>query len=74
MPGRGGLSLDPIVAGLVANGYRGWFEFEVVGEAAEAAGYEETLRELREVADHWSRMHPTPVARERLRVDATIPR
>lgn len=52
--GRGGLPLESTVAALVEQGYRGDLEFDPVGEAVEAAGYEAVYRETRGFADGWA--------------------
>ncbi|NDC64231.1 MAG: sugar phosphate isomerase/epimerase [Planctomycetia bacterium] len=52
--GRGGLPLEAIIAALVDGGYVGDFEFDAVGEAVEAVGYEQTLHQTRRVADDWA--------------------
>lgn len=54
-PGRGTLPLEDVTAAFVDHGYRGDFEFDPVGEAVEAAGYEEVLGELAATSDAWSR-------------------
>lgn len=53
--GRGTLPLEDVVAAFVEHGYRGDFEFDPVGEAVEAAGYEAVLDELAAVTAGWSR-------------------
>lgn len=62
LPGRGTLPLESLVAALTALGYRGWIEFEIVGEATDGTGYDGTLRQVREVADRWSGRHQAPPA------------
>lgn len=52
--GRGGLPLASIVAALVEHGYRGDLEFDPVGEAVEALGYDAVYREARSLADAWA--------------------
>lgn len=63
-PGFGSLPLGTLVSGLAALGYRGDFEFELVGEAVESAGYQRTLRHLRQVADSWTTGIPAPAVRD----------
>ena len=53
--GRGVLPLEDVVAAFVDHGYRGDFEFDPVGEAVEAAGYDAVLDELAATAAGWSR-------------------
>lgn len=54
-PGTGRLPLEPLVATLLSLGYAGDVEFDPVGETAEAAGYDQTIRQVRQVADAWNR-------------------
>lgn len=54
-PGMGCLPLENLVATLLSLGYAGDVEFDPIGETAEAAGYDQTIREVRQVADAWSR-------------------
>ena len=54
-PGRGTLPLEDVAAAFVDHGYRGDFEFDPVGEAVEAAGYEAVLHELAATSESWSR-------------------
>lgn len=64
--GRGTLPLGPLVAGLVACGYRGDIEFDPVGEVVETAGYEAIHRETRRLADAWTeswRLEPHAASR-----------
>jgi len=51
--GRGMLPLQQLVMGLIDHGYGGDFEFDPVGEAVAAIGYERVLEETRRVADSW---------------------
>lgn len=53
--GRGTLPLEEVAAALLDHGYRGDFEFDPVGEAVEAAGYEAVLDELAATVEDWSR-------------------
>ena len=53
--GTGKLPLESTVAALVSLGYSGHVEFDPVGETAEAAGYDRTIRHVRFVADAWNR-------------------
>jgi sugar phosphate isomerase/epimerase len=63
MPGKGEMPLDALLADLLRLGYRGDVEFEVVGEVMEADGYDHVLRQIRAVADGWSRRAGRPAAR-----------
>lgn len=54
--GRGTLPLREIAEAFIDFGYRGDFEFDPVGAAVEADGYERVLLELRSAADTWSRI------------------
>ncbi len=51
--GQGTLPLESLAGGLVEHGYRGDLEFDPVGEAVEAAGYEHVYRDTRRLADAW---------------------
>ncbi|MFM8633522.1 MAG: sugar phosphate isomerase/epimerase family protein [Planctomycetia bacterium] len=53
--GRGILPLQETVEAFLDQGYRGDFEFDPVGAAVEAEGYERVLADLRSTADAWSR-------------------
>lgn len=79
-PGAGSLPLEPVLATLVALGYRGWCEFEVVGEAVEATGYRQMLESVRRTADAWGRRFAEaqpqavqPKPRGRAWIDAPMP-
>jgi len=52
--GRGGLPLEWIAALLVEHGYGGEFEFDPVGEAVEALGYDRVIADTRRAADAWA--------------------
>jgi len=52
--GAGCLRLERVIGELWAAGYRGWYEFDPVGESVEMLGYAGTLHEIRQVADAWS--------------------
>jgi sugar phosphate isomerase/epimerase len=52
--GHGGLPLEAMLGDLVAAGFRGDVEFDPVGEAVEATGYDGVLAETRGVAAAWS--------------------
>lgn len=54
-PGYGTLRLGALVTALVEQGYTGAFEFEIIGEAIEALGYDKVLKQARLAADAWSR-------------------
>lgn len=77
-PGEGSLPLESLVGTLVARGYRGWCEYEVVGEAVEAGGYRQALESVRRTADAWERRFAAAAIdvpqspRGRVRVDAPI--
>jgi sugar phosphate isomerase/epimerase len=73
-PGDGTLPLEKLVADLHAAGYRGDLEFEVVGEAVEAAGYDAVLRQLRRVTEGWTRPMRRPVPRQIVRVTSVARR
>lgn len=51
--GSGSLPLAEAVVALVAAGYRGAVEFDAVGEAVEALGYDAVLDEARRTAADW---------------------
>ncbi len=51
---QGMLPLESVLGDLVAAGFRGDVEFDPVGEAVEAAGYDGVLAETRAVAAAWS--------------------
>jgi len=53
-PGFGTLQLAGVVSAAAALGYRGFFEFDCVGEAAESLGTDGLLRHLRTVAAQWT--------------------
>jgi len=53
-PGQGCLPLEAILADLVEAGFQGDVEFDPVGEAVEAQGYEQVLAETRQLAAAWS--------------------
>lgn len=53
--GRGTLPLEEVAAALIEHGYRGDFEFDPVGDAVEAVGYEAMLDELVATTEDWSR-------------------
>lgn len=59
-PGQGTLRLGGLVTAMVEHGYTGAFEFEFVGEAVEALGYDHVLGQARLAADAWSRRVPVP--------------
>ncbi|MFN9370159.1 MAG: sugar phosphate isomerase/epimerase family protein [Planctomycetia bacterium] len=64
--GRGTLPLEPLVAALVAHGYRGDLEFDPVGEAVESLGYDAVFQETRCLSDAWEAAWQTaggPLAR-----------
>jgi hypothetical protein len=63
VPGHGELPLDALVAELLGLGYRGDFEFEIVGGGGESAGYDPVLRQIRATVDAWSRRVSRPAAR-----------
>lgn len=79
LPGAGSLPLDALLSALVGQGYRGWCEFEVVGEAVEVVGYREALGAVRRTADTWGRRFTEeapavrPTTRGRVRIDASLP-
>lgn len=73
-PGQGDLPLESIVADLHAAGYRGDFEFEIVGEGVEAIGYDAVLTNLRRVADGWAGPARRPVQREIVHVASPLER
>ena len=73
-PGLGHLPLEQLVGDLHAAGYRGDFEFEVVGEAVEGLGYDSALRHLRRVTDGWTRPVRRPIQREIVRVASPVRR
>lgn len=52
-PGFGTLRLAGLVSAIASLGYRGFVEFDCVGEAAESLGTEGLLRHLRTVAVQW---------------------
>lgn len=53
-PGQGSLPLEQVLGDLVAAGFRGDVEFDPVGEAVEAMGYDNVLAETRGLAATWS--------------------
>lgn len=53
-PGQGSLPLEEVLGDLVAAGFCGDVEFDPVGEAVEAMGYDNVLAETRGVAEAWS--------------------
>lgn len=55
-PGQGTHPLAALVAAIVEQGYGGAFEIAPVGEAVEALGYDEVLRQARLTAAAWSRL------------------
>ena len=59
-PGQGTHQLGAIVAAMLEHGYAGDFEFELMGEAVEALGYEGVLRHARITADAWARTVRVP--------------
>lgn len=73
-PGQGQLPLEELVGELHAAGYRGDFEFEIVGEAVEAVGYDPVLRHLRRVTDGWTGPMRRSVQREIVRVASPVRR
>jgi sugar phosphate isomerase/epimerase len=52
-PGFGTLRLAGLVSAIASMGYRGYVEFDCVGEAAESLGTDGLLRHLRTVATQW---------------------
>ena len=52
--GHGSLPLESLALALVDHGYGGDFEFDPVGDAVAALGYERVLAEARRVADAWT--------------------
>jgi sugar phosphate isomerase/epimerase len=60
-PGQGTHPLAALVAAIVEQGYGGAFEFAPVGEAVEALGYDEVLRQASATAAAWSRLVRVPV-------------
>lgn len=52
--GHGTLPLESLVLALIDHGYGGAFEFDAVGEAVAALGYDRVLKETRKVADAWA--------------------
>jgi sugar phosphate isomerase/epimerase len=73
-PGEGHLPLERLVADLQAAGFSGDLEFEVVGEAVEAAGYDTVLRRLREVTEGWTEPMRRPLPRQIVRVTSVARR
>ena len=59
-PGQGNHPLAALVAALVEQGYGGAFEFAPVGEAVEALGYDEVLRQASATTASWSRLIRVP--------------
>jgi sugar phosphate isomerase/epimerase len=59
-PGHGTVRLGPLVTALVEHGYSGDFEFELIGEAVEAFGYDHVLAQARLAADAWGRRLRVP--------------
>ena len=59
-PGHGTVRLGPLVTALVEHGYSGDFEFELIGEAVEAFGYDHVLAQARLAADTWGRRLRVP--------------
>lgn len=59
-PGQGTHPLSALVAGLVEQGFDGTFEFAPVGEAVEALGYDEVLRQASVTAAAWNRLVRVP--------------
>ena len=59
-PGQGTHPLGAIVAAILEHGYTGDFEFEFVGEAGGALGYEDVLRQARVTADAWAGLARVP--------------
>lgn len=53
--GRGSLPLEDLAEAFLECGYRGDFEFDPVGEAVEADGYDRALESLARTASGWSR-------------------
>jgi len=60
-PGQGTHPLAALVAAIIEQGYSGPFEFAPVGEAVEAVGYDEVLRQVSVTAAAWSRLVRVPV-------------
>jgi sugar phosphate isomerase/epimerase len=58
--GQGTHPLSAIVAALIEQGYGGAFEMAPVGEAVEALGYDEVLRQASVTAAAWSRLIRVP--------------
>ncbi len=52
--GHGTLPLESLVLALIDHGYGGTFEFDPVGDAVAALGYDRVLTETRQVADAWA--------------------
>lgn len=52
--GRGTLPLESLVTMLVEQGYGGDFEFDPVGDAVAAIGYEDVVAETRQTVDAWA--------------------
>jgi sugar phosphate isomerase/epimerase len=46
--GEGSVPLAEMAAALIASGYRGWFDVELMGQDIEASDYDELLRHSRE--------------------------
>ena len=59
-PGQGTHPLAAVVAALIEQGYGGAFEFSAVGDAVEALGYDEVLRQASLTAAAWSRLVRVP--------------
>ena len=59
-PGQGTHPLSALVAALIEQGYGGAFELAPVGEAVEALGYDEVLRQASVTAAAWSRLVRVP--------------
>jgi len=52
--GHGTLPLEALALALIDHGYGGTFEFDPVGDAVAALGYDQVLKETRLVADTWA--------------------
>lgn len=59
-PGQGTHPLSALVAEFVEQGFGGTFEFAPVGEAVEALGYDEVLRQASVTATSWNRLVRVP--------------
>jgi sugar phosphate isomerase/epimerase len=61
--GDGAIPLGPIVQQLIASGYDGFFEVELMGEEIEAADYRDVLARSASAFEEWTNPVPSPFGR-----------